>query len=209
LLILTIFSISLAFAVASSIYFLRIHFYPEGFQFPLNPISGTPLLVEYCREASSLIIISIVSYLMGKNFREKIASFLFIFGVWDIFYYVWLYFMLNWPSSLMTWDLLYVIPGLWVGPVLAPLIVCGVLISTALVIFYFENKNIKIPFSKKMWAIEIIAGLGVVISFIWNFKAVYRSSELHFPWWLFILSLLIGIITFYYPVLKYNVRDKK
>lgn len=209
LLILTIYSTSLAFAVASSIYFLRLHYYPTGFQFPIDPISGTPLLVEYFRETSSLILIFIASYLIGKNFREKFASFMFIFGVWDIFYYVWLYFLLDWPPSILTWDLLYVIPVLWVGPVLAPLIVCVVLISSALIIFYFENKNIRLKFTKFMWIIEIMSGLGVILSFVWNYKKAFSASVLNFPWWLFIASLIIGAGCFYLPVVKYFLLTKQ
>jgi hypothetical protein len=45
---------------------------------------------------------------------------MFVFGIWDLFYYVWLKVCLGWPSSLLTWDVLFLIPVPWVGPVLAP-----------------------------------------------------------------------------------------
>jgi hypothetical protein len=47
---------------------------------------------------------------------------LFAFGVWDIFYYIALKIMIGWPASLLTWDLLFLIPWSWLGPVLAPVI---------------------------------------------------------------------------------------
>ncbi|MFH1062114.1 MAG: hypothetical protein V1747_04420 [Candidatus Omnitrophota bacterium] len=50
------------------------------------------------------------SYLFGKDFRTRLAYFLTIFAVWDIFYYVWLKLLLGWPRSIFDWDILFLIP---------------------------------------------------------------------------------------------------
>ena len=42
------------------------------------------------------------------------------FGVWDIFYYVGLKVMCDWPRSLFDWDILFLLPLPWWGPVVAP-----------------------------------------------------------------------------------------
>ena len=46
-----------------------------------------------------------------------------VFGAWDLSFYATLRVLTGWPASLMTWDLLFLIPVPWVGPVLAPSIV--------------------------------------------------------------------------------------
>jgi len=37
------------------------------------------------------------------------------FGVWDIFYYAWLWVFVGWPDSPATWDVLFLIPVPWTG----------------------------------------------------------------------------------------------
>ena len=51
----------------------------------------------------------------GRTAVGKFAFFLFLFGVWDIFYYIWLKVFLHWPASLLTWDVLFLIPVPWVA----------------------------------------------------------------------------------------------
>ena len=60
---------------------------------------------------------------IAGNFRQWLAGFMISFGVWDIFYYVFLRLLIGWPESLMTWDLLFLLPVPWVGPVIAPVLV--------------------------------------------------------------------------------------
>ena len=56
---------------------------------------------------------------------EEFAGFVVVFGVWDIFYYVFLRVLVTWPASLLDWDILFLIPLPWVGPVLAPVLIAG------------------------------------------------------------------------------------
>ena len=80
-------------------------------------------MVEQLREASTLVMLIAVAFLGGRSARERWGVFLAAFGVWDIFYYVWLYALIRWPPSLMTMDVLFLIPVPWVAPVLAPVVV--------------------------------------------------------------------------------------
>ena len=41
-----------------------------------------------------------VAFLAGRGLLQKLAYFLFAFGIWDIGYYVALKIMLGWPASL-------------------------------------------------------------------------------------------------------------
>ena len=53
------------------------------------------------------------------------------FGVWDIFYYAFLRLIVGWPQSLWDWDVLFLIPLPWWGPVLAPVAIAVLLIVGA------------------------------------------------------------------------------
>ena len=80
------------------------------------------------REAATLVMLLGVAMLAGTDRWDRIALFCIAFGVWDIAYYVWLWVFLRWPPSLLTWDVLFLIPVPWVGPVVAPVIVSVVMI---------------------------------------------------------------------------------
>lgn len=77
-------------------------------------------LVEIGREAATVVMLVAVGWMAGRHGKERWAYGLFAFGLWDIFYYAFLKLLLDWPASLLGWDLLFLIPLPWWGPVLAP-----------------------------------------------------------------------------------------
>src|SRR6185295_14590389 len=49
------------------------------------------------------------------------------FGLWDIWYYIWLRVLIHWPDSLFDWDILFLIPLRWWGPVLSPVLIAALI----------------------------------------------------------------------------------
>jgi hypothetical protein len=99
------------------------------------------LTTEQGREAATIIMLVTLAYLVGRKPLEKLAVFLFAFGVWDIFYYVSLKVLLGWPASLQTMDLLFLIPVPWFGPVWLPVSISAVMIVIALTLFAHRSKQ--------------------------------------------------------------------
>jgi len=123
--LLFIVAIAMAFLEAAVVVHLRALYYPDRplMIFPLRLLPEDALQVELARELGTLIIILCVAWLAEKNFTRVFAAFLFIFGLWDIFYYVWLKLVLGWPVSWLEWDVLFLIPWPWLGPWIAPVAV--------------------------------------------------------------------------------------
>jgi hypothetical protein len=127
-----IYAAAMAVVEAMVVYYLRrlfalqyaAVFAPGRFSFP-----HAYLRHEQIREAATIVMLLIVAYLAGRGLLQKLAYFLFAFGVWDIGYYVALKIMLGWPPSLGTRDLLFLTPRQWWAPVWEPL-----LASTAFII---------------------------------------------------------------------------
>jgi len=82
-----------------------------------------------------------VAGVAARRFWEKFAFFIFAFGVWDIFYYIYLKLFLDWPLTILDWDILFLIPLPWIGPVLAPLIVSVIMIVTSILILRCSQKE--------------------------------------------------------------------
>jgi tellurite resistance protein TehA-like permease len=132
LVILAVFAVAMAFVEAAVVVYLRGLFYPEGFYATLAEFPVFYYGTEVFREAATIIMLASVAVLAARrNWWERGAYFLFCFGVWDIFYYVWLYALLAWPPSLMTSDVLFLIPIPWVAPVVAPVSASVVMIAAS------------------------------------------------------------------------------
>jgi hypothetical protein len=74
--------------------------------------------------------------LISTKRLERFAWFSFCFGVWDIFYYVFLKAILDWPATVLDWDILFLVPVVWVGPVLAPCIVSVGMIALGCILLH-------------------------------------------------------------------------
>lgn len=119
---LTVFALAMAYLEAAVVVYLRAIYYPEGFAFPLVDAGAFFFFVELGREAATIIMLWAVAYLTGRLRDDRLACFAYLFGVWDIGYYLWLKVTLDWPATLLDWDVLFLIPPVWLGPVLAPLL---------------------------------------------------------------------------------------
>ncbi|MDD2806405.1 MAG: hypothetical protein PHV33_12700 [Elusimicrobiales bacterium] len=119
---LGVFAAAMGILEAIVVVYLRQLYYPAGFAFPTVPIPPAMLSVEIIREAATIVMLACAGLLAGRDARERLAYFLFAFGAWDIWYYAGLRYFLGWPPSLLTWDVLFLIPVTWLGPVLAPVL---------------------------------------------------------------------------------------
>ena len=138
-----------------------------------------------------------ISFLIGVRFVERLSYFLLAFGVWDIFYYVWLKIFINWPASFLTDDLLFLIPVPWISPVLAPIIVSIIFIVMSIILLTFQLKGSRI---NRGWIVNILIVLGVILilfSFIWNFQSRLNiTSPVEFLWGVFSLGVFLIVLGF-------------
>ena len=200
--IAVVFSIALGYFEAAVVVYLREIFYPNGFTFPLTIFSIEPLtkrifLTEVGREAASIVLIFTGAWLFGANRWQRAAYFLIIFATWDIFYYVWLKVLLDWPSSIMDWDILFLIPVTWASPVLAPVICSLVMLLFAAVILYRDCLGKSIYVTYLDWFVFSIASLIIIVSFCipgpYTNQAEYYT---YFHWPLFGTGILLAVGTF-------------
>lgn len=211
---LTVFSIAMGYMETAVVVYLREMYYPGGFGFPLKPIGYSIAITEIIREAATIIMLAGAGVMTGRTLTEKFGNFVYSFAIWDIFYYVFLKLLLQWPDSLLSWDLLFLIPVPWVGPVLCPVINSISMIMLALVIAYFTDINKQARLNMKEWSLLIAGSVIVIISYTLDYSSYILSkftvSELldelnrdvilsyaseyipkHFDWWIYIVGELL------------------
>ncbi len=96
------------------------------------------LIIEFFREAATLLMLLSLALLVGRKFKDKAAVFLWAFAFWDLFYYVWFRLATGWPQSLTTPDVLFLIPVPWLSQVWFPLLVSSL---TILAIWFAPAKK--------------------------------------------------------------------
>ena len=172
---LTVFSIAMGFLETSVVVYLRKLYYPEGFKFPLIPVTRDIATTEFFREIATIIMLIGAGVMAGKNTVQRFVFFLYSFAIWDIFYYVFLKVLLNWPESLFTWDILFLVPVPWVGPVIAPCLVSLSMIVLTFVVVYFQEKGKHVHISFKEWILLIVGSITAILSFMWDYL-IYISN---------------------------------
>ncbi|RPH31947.1 MAG: hypothetical protein EHM93_11445 [Bacteroidales bacterium] len=225
---ITLFSIAMAFLETSVAVYLRKLYYPGGFDFPLKIMDKDIMIVEIFRELATLIMLLGAGFIAGRNRTEKFGLFLYSFAVWDIFYYIFLKVILDWPPSIVTWDILFLIPTTWVGPVIAPVIVSVAMIASAILISKSTSNNIQTKINLTEWLLLIVGSIILVIGFTYDyirfmleyfsFAEIFTPSKIQalmakallyvpqsFPWLIFIAGMgliLFGMNLFYLRNLK-------
>ncbi len=172
----TLFAIAFGYVEASVVVYLRAIYYPDMFEFPLKMIRTDHLMVELFREAATIVMLAAAGMLAGSRGWQRFGFFLIAFGVWDIFYYVWLKVTLNWPAALTDWDVLFLIPLPWIGPVIAAgsiavlMMICGVdiVVRTAL------QKHFRPTLLS--WVLAIAATVLILYSFLHDTDATLRGG---------------------------------
>jgi len=174
---LCFFAIAMGFLESSVVIYLRELYYPGGFNFPLVVIPSKIASVELWREAATIIMLIGAGYLAGKTKLTRFAYFIIAFAVWDIFYYVFLYFFIQWPESVFTWDILFLIPFPWTGPVIAPCLVALGMIIFGLCILQFNSPGKVSRVSLMQWCL-ILGGCVVIIdSFLYDYFTVVQAGN--------------------------------
>ncbi len=200
----TAFAFTMANVETMIVVYLRRLYYPEGFQFPLVIIDVPTFLLELAREAATVVMLATFGIAAGRTKVGRFGYFMICFGLWDIFYYVWLKIILNWPASLLTWDVLFLIPVPWIGPVIAPVSVACTLIGMGVVVLVLEARGPVRPAGKAVWSAQVMAAAIIIYSFtidVWprldaDGTLLSQWMPVTYHWWMLILGQALAISTF-------------
>lgn len=133
----------------------------EPYQSEPLPLIGTLGPVELARELATLIMHFTVGWLAGRTWRARFGYMAVSFGVWDVFYYLFLKVMCGWPDSLLDWDILFLLPLPWWGPVLAPILIALLMISWGTLVSQFEPAS---PAVVPNWIARAFCALGISLA---------------------------------------------
>ncbi len=191
------FAVAMAYVEAALVVYLRELYYPEGFSLPLKVIPSQIIVIEIAREFFTLVMLASVAALAARKVWEWFGYFILIFGVWDIFYYVWLKATIGWPASLLDWDVLFLIPLPWISPVLAPALVAVVMAVCGILIINLHEKGRAFRSTTVGWVTALAGTATILYSFMWDTSATLRlEAPQPYRWWLLIVGLALYVIAY-------------
>ncbi|HYG36125.1 MAG TPA: hypothetical protein VEC99_15145 [Clostridia bacterium] len=193
-----IYAVAMAWVESAVVYYLRtLVDRIEPYQTHPLPIVGGLGPAELVREAATLVMLLTVGILAGKTWRARLGYTAVAFGVWDIFYYVFLKVMCGWPNSLLDWDILFLLPLPWWGPVLAP-----VSIACLMIIWGTLASQDATPVSAGYWKWVVPSIVGIFLA-LYTFMAdsirvaaqgadaLRNVLPTEFNWPLFLVALVL------------------
>ncbi len=161
---------------AMIVVYLREIYYPGGFTFPLVVVPTKIIVLELCRETATIVMLVSVAALTARRFWERFGWFVIAFGVWDIIYYIWLKIAIGWPETLFDWDILFLIPLPWIGPVIAPVAISLVMIGTGISITHLFHTGHEFKPTAKTWMLAVTGTIIFLYSFMRDIDAGLHSA---------------------------------
>jgi hypothetical protein len=217
--VVVIYAAAMAWVESAVVYYLRTMIDRiEPHQVNPLPIVGGLGFAELVREAATLLMLLAVGILAGRSWRSRLGFFALAFGVWDIFYYVFLRKLCGWPHSLLDWDILFLLPLPWWGPVLAPVSIALLMILWGTLVSCWDIKPSTKSSEWKMWVLNFLGvGLALYLFMAETLKVADQGVNalrdvlpLVFNWPLFSVALLLMAAPIFHVVWRlYRQGDQE
>jgi hypothetical protein len=196
---LVLYGVAFGYLEAAVVVYLRGLYYPDGFSFPLVLMDAHIAVVELGRELATLLMLLAVAGLAARSAWGRFGAFAVAFGVWDLVYYVALKITVGWPESLGTWDVLFLIPGIWTGPVWTAAVIAVFLVVCGAWIMHADAGGHRPSPGWAGWTGGIVSLLLLLVSFLWNHTPTYRGEIPEwFPWPIWLAGVMVGLVTFWW-----------
>lgn len=214
--ILTLYSVAMALLESVVVVYMRHLYYPDNplEMFPLRFLDAYDTVLELSREAATVVMILTVALLAERtSCTRSFAAFVFVFGVWDLFYYFWLKVLLDWPKSWLEWDVLFLIPTVWLSPWICPALISLLFIAWG---FWTLRSTNNISFTPRSLTVFVSGAALGLVAFLQPAVAVLMEGGMaalsqytpgDFWWWLFIPSYLLMTFGLGMPVRAANANS--
>ncbi len=197
---LVAFALAMAWVESAVVFYLRTMIDRiEPYQANPLPIVGGLAGAELVREAATIVMLATVGWLAGWNFRARFGYFLIAFGVWDLGYYAFLKVLTGWPHSPLDWDILFLLPLPWWGPVLAPSLIAVLMIGVGTLITQTETCTRQCWPTGRSWLTALVGAMVALYVFMQDAIGVAAQGEtalrellpVSFNWPLFLPALAL------------------
>jgi hypothetical protein len=164
---------------------------------------GPRLSLEVGLEVAMLVLVAGLAWFAGRRGWTRVGYFGLLAGLSVMFYYGWLVLIAQWPLSLLAWDVVSHLPVPWHAPVLAVLLMAGLLAAGGTWAIRLSEVRGRQPLPSN--AVTLAIGLGALLAayactaeslaaLALGVHAVRLAKPETFPWPVFLVGygLLAG-----------------
>ena len=207
-----LFAIAMAYVESAIVVYIRRIYSISDLLLDIPPFDPVIAPIEIGRELATLVMLLAVGWAVGRSLQTRLGYTFIIFGLWDIFYYIWLNLFIGWPISLFSPDILFLIPLPWWGPVIAPVLIACLMVAGGTLAVISEDKGRKIRLSAFDWTTLITGLLILLYSFMEYALAILPADvetltqlrPISFNWPIYILGLVITSYVVLHAVWPHN-----
>jgi hypothetical protein len=209
--IVFVFAVAMAWVESAVVFYLRTMIDRiEPYQPNPLPLMGGLAGAELVREAATLVMLLTVGLLAGRTWPSRLGLSAVAFGIWDIFYYVFLKVMCGWPNSLLDWDVLFLLPLPWWGPVLAPMLIALLMVVWGSLTLATEGDPRPCSAGYVCWGLNAAGIVLALYTFMADALKVAEQGEAalrnslpeRFQWPLFAVALVLMAV----PILRVGLE---
>ncbi len=157
-----LFAIAMAYLESAVVVYLRRIYGISDLILSVPPFDPQIGAIELGRELATLVMLLTVGWVAGRKFQSRLGLAIFAFGVWDIFYYIWLRVFIGWPQTLLDPDLLFLLPLPWWGPVLSPILIAALMVIGGALAVTKDEHELRLLPSFMDWAL-LIGGIQTIL----------------------------------------------
>jgi hypothetical protein len=201
----SVFSIAMAYLEAAVVVYLRRVYGITNLILQVPLFDKEIAAIEVGRELTTLVMLLCIGWIAGETFQSRVGFTFITFGLWDIFYYIWLWVFIGWPQSIIEPDLLFLIPLPWWGPVLSPVLIALLMVTGGIIAVIKTEKKQTLHIDTWFW-VCLITG---VLILLYNFMAdalialpadastLSGLKPSQFNWPVYFLGFGLGVIAFW------------
>jgi hypothetical protein len=180
-----------------------------GFDFPLAPLDLSLATTEVAREAATLVMLLAAACLATRTPWGRFGAFAVGFGVWDLAYYAGLKAVLGWPQSWGTWDVLFLIPGIWTGPVWSAVVLAACFVTCGGWMLVAAERGFRPRAGWRHWLAATSSLALLLYAFLGNHRLALSGGVPEvFPWWWWAAGVALGLATFLHLFARWRPRRK-
>jgi hypothetical protein len=206
-----LYAIAMAYVESAAVVYLRrlygIHDLVRDFP-RFDPTIGA---IEFGRELATLVMLLTAGWIAGRSRQSRLGFVFFAFGVWDIFYYIWLKVFIHWPDSFLSPDILFLVPLPWWGPVIAPVLIASLMVIGGILAVLRDDQELSVHFKPVQLVILAMGVLIVLYAFMVDALAILpanpdvlnqvRPTDFNWP------IYLVGLALMAWPILMATGPD--
>ena len=198
----SVFSIAMAYLEAAVVVYLRRVYGITNLILQVPLFDKEIAAIEVGRELTTLVMLLCIGWIAGETFQSRVGFTFITFGLWDIFYYIWLWVFIGWPQSIIEPDLLFLIPLPWWGPVLSPVLIALLMVTGGIVAVIKTEKNQVLHIDAWFWVCLITGVLILLYTFMADALIAFPADAStlsglkpsQFNWPVYFLGFGLGVI---------------